>query len=217
MCTGHKNPQDSGSSFLTVVVRSSAKYAPRCTERKWEMYLQQARTLSSKTTIQGDLYRPRVLLKLRRIHWIKLSHCGTSTDKTPCIGNSSSIHVHSQDSFLDISVLLPVEVQFFGEHCESSGLGEVKTRFREQVAGIQEVFDLLSLLNGWGDRRNDCVSISRSCPRCRITLHWMSRLLTTSNIFSQDFCTYCSSVRLTSSGAFSKSLFIWEWKEARQR
>ena len=37
--TGHRKPQDSGSSLRTVVVRSSAKYAPRWMERKWERYL----------------------------------------------------------------------------------------------------------------------------------------------------------------------------------
>lgn len=34
VCTGHKNPQDSGSNLRTVVVRNSAKYAPLCIERK---------------------------------------------------------------------------------------------------------------------------------------------------------------------------------------
>jgi hypothetical protein len=29
VCTGHRKPQDSGSSFRTVVVLSCAKYAPR--------------------------------------------------------------------------------------------------------------------------------------------------------------------------------------------
>jgi hypothetical protein len=79
VCTGHMNPQDSGSSFRTagvqkqrqvssrqswqsrkaghsqkavnlnscapVVVRSSAKYAPRCTDRKWLMYLRRVASL----------------------------------------------------------------------------------------------------------------------------------------------------------------------------
>lgn len=34
VCTGHMNPHDSGRSFLTAVVRSSAKYAPRWIDRK---------------------------------------------------------------------------------------------------------------------------------------------------------------------------------------
>ena len=38
VCTGHRNPQLSGKSLRTVVVLSSAKYAPRCTERKCETY-----------------------------------------------------------------------------------------------------------------------------------------------------------------------------------
>lgn len=37
VCTGQRKPQDSGSSLRTVVVRSSAKYAPRWMDRKWEM------------------------------------------------------------------------------------------------------------------------------------------------------------------------------------
>lgn len=39
VCTGHMKPQDSGSSLRTAVVRSCAKYAPRCTERKCDRYL----------------------------------------------------------------------------------------------------------------------------------------------------------------------------------
>ena len=39
VCTGHRKPHDSGSSLRTVVVRSCAKYAPRCTDRKWDIYL----------------------------------------------------------------------------------------------------------------------------------------------------------------------------------
>jgi len=39
VCTGHRKPQDSGSSLRTVVVRSCAKYAPRCTDRKCDIYL----------------------------------------------------------------------------------------------------------------------------------------------------------------------------------
>mmetsp|Transcript_14172 Transcript_14172/g.38391 ORF Transcript_14172/g.38391 Transcript_14172/m.38391 type:complete len:235 (-) Transcript_14172:1625-2329(-) len=37
VCTGHMKPHDSGRSLRTAVVRSCAKYAPRCTERKWLM------------------------------------------------------------------------------------------------------------------------------------------------------------------------------------
>jgi hypothetical protein len=40
VCTGHMKPQDSGSSLRTAVVRSCAKYAPLCTERKCDRYLQ---------------------------------------------------------------------------------------------------------------------------------------------------------------------------------
>lgn len=42
VCTGHKKPQASGISLRTVVVRSSAKYAPLWTDRKWDKYLQTA-------------------------------------------------------------------------------------------------------------------------------------------------------------------------------
>lgn len=42
VCTGHKKPQASGISLRTVVVRSSAKYAPLWTDRKWDKYLQKA-------------------------------------------------------------------------------------------------------------------------------------------------------------------------------
>ncbi len=37
VCTGQRKPQDSGSSFLTVVVFSWAKKLPRWTMRKWLM------------------------------------------------------------------------------------------------------------------------------------------------------------------------------------
>jgi hypothetical protein len=37
--TGHMNPQDSGKSFLTVVVFISVKYWPLCILLKWDRYL----------------------------------------------------------------------------------------------------------------------------------------------------------------------------------
>ena len=43
VCTGHKNPHASGISLRTVVVRSSAKYAPLWPDRKRDKYLQTAR------------------------------------------------------------------------------------------------------------------------------------------------------------------------------
>ncbi len=53
VCTGHRNPQDSGRSFRTVVVLSCAKKLPRCTMRKW---LINRRKLSfSATTVKPDV------------------------------------------------------------------------------------------------------------------------------------------------------------------
>lgn len=70
MWTGHKKPQDSGSNFLTVVVRSSAKYAPRCTDLKWEIYLQHARVSGCVTGLQEDNQILGDNTNLRRINWI---------------------------------------------------------------------------------------------------------------------------------------------------
>lgn len=66
VCTGHMKPQDSGSSLRTAVVRSVAKYAPRCTERKWLMYRNQfsfsATTCAARVRVRGVC-----LLSARRV------------------------------------------------------------------------------------------------------------------------------------------------------
>eukprot|EP00959_Pyramimonas_sp_CCMP1952_P424706 8895650-Pyramimonas_sp.AAC.1 len=57
VCTGHMKPQLSGSSFRTVVVRSVVKKAPRCTDRKCEMY--RMKFSLSATIVNPDTWRDK--------------------------------------------------------------------------------------------------------------------------------------------------------------
>lgn len=65
VCTGHMNPQASGSNFLTVVVFISVKYYPLCILLKWDKYLW---LLSLSATI----VKPAVYCKSKLVLEIKL-------------------------------------------------------------------------------------------------------------------------------------------------